>query len=441
MKLRTALITLSLASSLPIASLAQMNGALANTTSSRSASLGGATVASPASALDAMQGNPAGLAELSGRSLDLSVTSLFSTGSFANSVSNNGTIRTYAGTVPYGSFATPLGSGRFKLGIAVAPETMMSADWKYIDPPGGLGGTSYGLQQNKSAIITLRSAVGLGYIVNRKVSVGGTVGLIYNANTLHAPYIFQQQPVIAGLKTLLDLHTHGLGWNSSFGTIIAPNSNFKLGFAYKTKTSVHSHGDANGNAGAQFATIGAPFRPDFHYDAEVDTKFPQGFSGGVSWRAHRHATLNFQGDWINWSSAFDRLPVKLTNGNNADINSFVGSDAMEDVIPLQWRDQGVFGFGVESPLGEYLAFRGGYSYATNPVPSATLTPITAAILQNSIGTGVGYNHGRYALDFAYRIQLPTSEHVGQSSLLSGEYSNSRVDVAVQSLTLTSRFHF
>lgn len=421
--------------------VAQVNGELSNSLSSRSASLGGATVASPVSALEAMQGNPAGLTGLRGRSLDLSVTSLFTTGSFVNSVSNNGSIRGYAGTMPYGSFATPLGSGRWTLGIAVAPETAMSADWKYIDPPGGLGGTSYGLQQNKSAILTLRSAAGLGYTVNRRLAIGGTVGLVYNSNTLHAPYIFQEQPVIAGLKTLLDLHTHGLGWNSSFGAIITPSSSLKLGFAYKTKTSVHSHGDANGNAGAQFATLGAPFRPDFHYDAAVDTKFPQGFSGGISWRAHRHATLSFQGDWINWSSAFDRLPVKLTNGNNADINAFVGSDSMEDVIPLRWRDQGVFGVGIESPVGENVAFRAGYSYATNPVPSATMTPLTAAILQNSIGTGLGYSHGRYNLDFAYRVQLPASQSVGQSALLAGEYTNSRVDVAVQSLTVTSRFHF
>ncbi|HEX4488165.1 MAG TPA: outer membrane protein transport protein [Terriglobales bacterium] len=427
--------------SLSTLSFAQVDGALANTVSGRAASLGGATVAAPTSALEAMQGNPAGLAELNGRSLDLSVTSLFSTGSFTNSVSNNGSIRTYAGTLPYGAFAMPLGSGRLKLGILVAPETAMSADWKYIDPPGGLGGTSYGLQQNKSVILTLRSAVGLGYVVNRKVSIGGTVGLVYNSNTLHAPYIFQQQPVIAGLKTLLDLHTHGTGWNGTFGTIITPNNRFKLGLAYKTKTSIESHGDANGNAGAQFATLGAPFRPDFHYDAEVDTKFPQAFSGGISWRAQRYATLSFQGDWINWHDAFDRLPVKLTNGNNADINSFVGSSSMEDEIALQWRNQGVFGFGVESPVGEHLAFRGGYSYATNPVPSGTLTPLTAAILQNTIGTGVGYNRGRYNLDFAYRIQLPASERVEHSSLLAGEYSNSRVDVAVQSLTLTSRFHF
>jgi long-subunit fatty acid transport protein len=419
---------------------AQAGGALENGISSRATALGGATVASVASPLEAMQGNPATLTQLSGRSLDLSITSLFATGNFTNSVSSSGNIVTSAGTLPYGAFSTPLGS-RLKLGIAVAPDTLMTANWKYLDPPGGLGGTSYGLQQNKSAIIALRSAAGVGFVVNRKLSIGGTVGALYNANTLHAPYIFQEQPTLAGLKTLLDLHTSGVGWNGTFGALITPNSRLQIGLAYKTSTSVHSRGNASGNAAAQFATLGVNFRPDFHYTAEVDNKFPQAFSGGVSWLAHPRARLNLQGDWINWSNASDRLPVKLTNGNNADINSFVGSNSMEDFVPLHWRNQGVFGVGVESPLGEHFAFRGGYSYATNPVPSGTLTPMTAAILQNTIGTGVGYGRGHYAVDLAYQVQLPASAQVAQSSLRAGEYDNSRIAVAVHSVTLSNRIYF
>jgi len=420
---------------------AQASGALENGVSGRATALGGTTVASVASPLEAMQSNPATLTQLSGRSLDLSVTSLFATGSFSNSVSSSGNIVTSAGTVPYGAFSTPIGSGRFKLGFAVAPDTLMTANWKYLDPPGGLGGTSYGLQQNKSAILAMRSSVGLGFVVNRKLSIGGTFGAIYNSNTLHAPYIFQEQPTLAGAKTLLDLQTSGVGWNGSFGALVTASSKLRFGLAYKTATNVHSHGNASGNAGAQFATLGANFRPDFHYNAEVDNRFPQAFSGGVSWQAHPRARVNLQANWINWSDAFKSLPVKLTNGNNADINSLVGSNSMEDFVPLHWRDQGVFGISIETPVGEHLAFRSGYSYATNPVPSGTLTPMTAAILQNTIATGVGYARGHYALDLAYQVQLPATARVEQSSLLSGEYDNSRVEVAVHSVTLTNRFNF
>ena len=419
---------------------AQIGGALDNGISGRATSLAGATVATVTSPLEAMQGNPAGLSGLSGKSLEFSATTLFATGNFTNSVSSTGSIVTSAGTIPYGGFSMAL-SKRLTVGVAVAPDTLMTANWRYLDPPGGLGGTSYGLQQNKSAMVTLRSAAGLSYVVNKKLAIGGTFGAIYDKNTLIAPYIFQSQPTLAGAKTLLDLHTHGVGYNGSFGALISPNSRWRIGLAYKMSTSIHTHGDASGDAGAQFATLGVNAPATFHYDAEVDTKFPQAFSGGISWLVVPRLRVNLQGDWIDWSHSFNQLPVKLTNGTNATINSLVGGNSMQDVIPLQWRDQGVFGVGVESPVGEHLAFRGGYSYATNPVPSATLTPMTAAILQNTIGTGFGYSRGRYRLDLAYQVQLPSSQSVGQSSLKSGEYNNSRVEVAVHSVTLTNRIYF
>ena len=421
---------------------AQTVGALGNGVSGRTTAMGGATVASPLTTLEAMQSNPAALSQVNGKSLDLSFSSMFATGNFTNSVSNNGSIAPFAGAMPYGAFGMPLGSGRFKLGVSIAPDVMMSANWKYMDPPGGLNNTSYGLQQNKSAILGIRYAGGLGFAVNKKLSIGGTVGVINNRNTLQAPYIFQQEPTLAGAKVLLDLHTAGYGWNGSFGALYTPSSKLSFGVSYKTKTTVHSHGDASGNARQQFDALGATtFQGDFHYDAEVVTKFPQALSGGVSWQAHKRVRLNLQGSWVDWSNSFDRLPVFLTNGNNADLNGFVGSDKLNDVIPVQWRDQGVLGAGVESPMGEHLAFRGGYSYATNPVPSSTLTPMTAAILQHTLGTGVGYSRGNYNLDFAYQYQLPATERVGTSSLLSGEYNNSKVNVAVHSLTVTSRIHF
>jgi hypothetical protein len=78
---------------------------------------------------------------------------------------------------------------------------------------------------------------------------------------------------------------------------------------------------------------------------------------------------------------------------------------------------------------------------SNPVPSATLLPLTAAIMQNAIATGAGWTHGRMHLDAAYQVQLPSSESVGKSSILAGEYSNSQVRLMLQSVTATARVNF
>jgi len=77
----------------------------------------------------------------------------------------------------------------------------------------------------------------------------------------------------------------------------------------------------------------------------------------------------------------------------------------------------------------------------NPVPSSTLLPLTAAIMQNAIATGAGWSHGRWRYDAAYQAQLPATQSVGKSAILAGEYDNSRVRVSTQSLTLTARVKF
>jgi long-subunit fatty acid transport protein len=401
--------------------------------------------------LEAVEGNPAGLAGLNRRTLDLSGLALFAEGSFANSVDANGTLHSFAGAVPYAAFGTPVGASRWKAAIGFTPDLLMRADWRYGDPP-GTAGVSYGVQQNESKIVALRSSANLARNVGSKWAFGGGVGLVYNTNTLRAPYIFQQQPQLAGLKVLVDLNTRGFGWNGSAGAQWQPSGRVRLGLAWKSVTYIQSHGDLNGSASALFTTLGIAADPGFHYAAEVDNKLPQTAVAGVRWQASRRAIVSFEGGWTGWAGAFENLPVKLKGGSNATIDSVAGSPAIRDEVALHWRNQGSFRAGVEVPVKKQWTGRAGYSYASNPVPSATLTPLTAAILSNSLSAGAGYNpesSGKHAAwmpsawrwDVAYQAQLPATQSVGHSALLAGEYDNSRVRVSTQAVTVTARFNF
>src|SRR5207248_7495166 len=137
-------------------------------------------------------------------------------------------------------------------------------------------------------------------------------------------------------------------------------------------------------------------RPDFRYDAEVDTHFPQMVAAGLSWDVLPRWRLNFQIDWIDWSSSFNRLPIKLTNGNNADINGIVGSDTIKEEPRLSWHDRFVYRVGVEYAVLDNLSLRLGYAYGQSPVPDATLTPLTGVIMEHTIGAGAGYCWGSTA---------------------------------------------
>lgn len=411
-----------------------------NTASVRSNGMGGIYVASSTDVIDALAANPAGLAVLRGGNVDLVVDSVFARGSFSNSVNTNAALNTDPGVVPYGAFGMPIGHSRFSFGVGAMPELLSNADWRYVDAPGTAGAT-YGLQEQKSAIEAVRMAAGLGWAVSSKFSLGATVGAVYNTNTFDAPYIFQSQPALAGLKTLLDMHTSGVGWNASVGALAQPTRTLQIGVAWKSRTVINTSGNASGDAYAQFAALGVSAPSTFTYNAKVQNVLPQSIVANVAWRATPRWLLAFQTDWINWKEAFVTLPVSMADGTNAVINSLTGGNSFQDGVPLRWKDQYGFHVGVEHRLLESTVVRVGFAHANSPVPDSTLTPLDAAILKNEISTGVGYTHGNSRFDVSYGFRPEASQSVGQSSLLAGEYSNSTVHVGTQSVAVGYSYHF
>jgi len=416
------------------------NGVFPNGVGSRSAALAGANIAD-ATALGALAGNPAGLAWLASRSLDLSVTGLGAGGRFENGSNANGRMEGRAGVLPGVAYALPAGPHAMRIGLAVIPEAAMVANWRYVDAPGGWGGVTYGMQEHRSKIVVVRTAAGVALPVSPRLSLGGTVGVVYNQNGLKAPYVFQSQPTLKGAKTLLDLNTSGYGFCATLGATYQPRKDLALGLAYRTPTRVRSHGDASGNAQAQFDTVGVPFRPDFHYDAQVLTKFPQTVTLGGAWQAQPRTRLHLQTDWINWANAFDELPVSLTNGNNADINGFVGSSSLRDVVPLGWKNRVVWRGGVDYAYSDQLSIRAGYAHGRSPVPDGTITPMTAVLMEHSLAAGFGYQRGRYTWDVDSQLDLPSERRVASSSLQSGEYDNSLTRVTLGWVGMTMRVQF
>lgn len=413
----------------------QASGLFRNGIGARSSSLTGADVAVANDPLGAMYSNPAGLAYLTSQQLQLGATVGYVHGTFSNAANSNATLDKWGG-IPEMGFGLPLGDSPVSLGLSFMPEAALSANWTYVDAPGGLGGVSYGTQTHRSDITVLRTALGAAVKLGDKWSLGASVGLVYNDNKLKAPYVFQNTP-LAGAKTLLDLNTDGFGVNAQFGAIYRPNEHWQFGVSYRTETSVRSRGDANGDVGAQLALPSVPF----HYDAQVNNHFPQMATAGAAWQFHPRWRLSAQLDWINWSDSFDRLPVKLYNGSNAAVNAAMGGPEIEDEVPLNWKDQFVYRTGIEFTASKAWKIRAGYSYGSSPVPDATLTPLTAAITEHTIGIGAGWEHGRYTLDFGYQVELPAEQKVGTSALRSGEYNNSRTGVQIHWFSVTTGMKF
>ena len=428
---------------LSIPALLRADGIYRDGVGAKSMSLGGADVAWPGDPLSALSTNPAGLGFLEGNKLDLGVAGVIPTGHFTNRADTNGRMSDHLTAFPEGAAGFQLGHLPVTVGIGFYPVSGLIADWRYNDVPGGAdGATTYGNRKFKSEIIVLRTALGAAWQITPQISVGGSLGLVYNENKLQMPYIFQNQPALPkGFKTLLDLQTNGWGADGNFGVQYRPCDKFQMGVSYKTESRIVTHGDANGDAGAQLNNIGlGAAMHTFHYDAEVDNVFPQSVSAGFSWKPHQQWTLSGQIDWIDWN-AFNTLPVKLTRGSNSDVNGVVGSTSLGDNIPLKWTDRLVYRAGVEYAINETWALRAGYIFGKSPVPDSTLTPLTAVIAEHTLTTGVGWQRGPYGVDLAYQYSLPASRTIGTSSLQAGEANNSTVKVSIHTLAITASIKF
>lgn len=407
--------------------------------SAQSAALGGIFAGSGSGPTDALAANPAALSFLGRPMLEFSGMGVFANGSYRNSTGNPGSLQGSSGLAGSAAFGSRLGHSAFSVGAGIFPVSMLSDSWRFTDPV-GIAGASYGTQLNKSAFVALQSTTAAAWQVNRKLSIGVGFGILYNRNTLHSPYIFQNN-ALAGLKTLLDLHTSGVGYNGTFGMIYSPVKSLEFGTSYKTRTLVKSTGMATGDAGAQFDALGIPFQRTWQYDARVDNVFPQSAGAYVRWRTTSRLQTHLQADFVNWRRAFVDLPVRLTAGTNPDINSLLGSTSLNDSIPLRWKNQLTLRAGADYSVTEGTRVYAGYSHSNNPVPSSTLTPMTANIMQNGLATGLTFDKSRYRFGLAYQVNLPSEDSVAQSSLVGGEFNNSTTRLWLQTVVLSTGIRF
>ena len=151
---------------------------------------------------------------------------------------------------------------------------------------------------------------------------------------------------------------------------------------------------------------------------------------------HPQWRLALQLDWIDWADAFKTLPVDLSNGSSAAVNGAAGSSAIQDNVPLNWRNEFVYRGGLQYEWCQIFFSGAAIVTAQALCPDKTLTPLTAAITEQTVTAGVGYQWSRYKIDLAYQYDIPVTRNVGSSGLLSGEYSNSSIAVNLQWVVLT-----
>jgi long-chain fatty acid transport protein len=127
-------------------------------------------------------------------------------------------------------------------------------------------------------------------------------------------------------------------------------------------------------------------------------------------------------EWINFSQ-FEQLPLDI-GSNNALLPA--------RTIPEQWNDSWTCGFGLDWQFLPGWVVRGGYVFLQSPVPDDTLAPTLPDTDTHVMTLGLGYRHGRHAVDLGYALNFYEDRTITDSynPAYNGKYETSSQLISV-----------
>ena len=309
--------------------------------------------------------------------------------------------------------------------------------------PGGYGvdyvlnHSIFGPQPYESKGLLLKVLPSVSIRLGELLSVGGGVGFGYSETSLRLPYTFQTGP-LALQSGLIHLDTDGFGVTGNFGIQIRPIDGLVIGAAFISETFIKQDGrfdlDVTGSPLAGLVTD-----PTAIYDVEHVMRWPRSLAAGASY-TFEQGRISTDVAWFDWSSSFDDLSFKLSNGDNPEFDALVGTEP-SDKFPLNWDDSFSVRLGYEHFVSESTTLRIGYIYNHNPVPDSTLTPILPGILQHSISVGFGHEYRSIEFNASYQYAFSRTQEVGVSSILGGDFDQSSVRAEAHWLFLSVAVKF
>ena len=284
---------------------------------------------------------------------------------------------------------------------------------------------------------------------------GMTFGAMFAAPPTQGGFGYTEVTAAAAMSNLT-----ALGFGAKVGIAYKLNETISLGLSYTSPTSLtYKNGkatmdmtaqmnDAFGKAvqgymmqnpsatpeeaqGAimhQFAGMGIDLTKGAvaHYDLQVKLKFPQSVGLGTSIKATNALRFAFDVEWVDWKNAFGKMSLSMTNGENPNINTMLGTTGNFNIdFPMQWKDEIAFRFGGEYDVAPDLTIRAGYAYGSNPVPQETVFPVFPAIVDNHIMLGGSYAvTNPLTIHAAYELALNKQQNAAPHSTVAQEFNNS-----------------
>ncbi len=361
----------------------------------RAAGMGGAVTALGGSALD-LTVNPAHLARNSDY-LDLSLAANFARLEYddryidAKSGVAYESARRAHPVAPFPAMAYSNGSGRFGWGVALYLVGGGGGEFNDLPraPAADRATASENLLLSESIrfrFMLAKLSPGVAVALTERLRLGVAFDIAYarqfldrelrdaaRTRTLPGGVHYRSDPAVApGFKV---------------GALYRFRSNLHLGYAYESALRLPLDGDLFVDSNQ----IQLPQRAR----VSRDLGWPDRHSAGFAWSADR-LTLSFDVRFTPWSSHFRSMRFVLAENRVA---LPLGVNSNQFVMNLRWRDQWVYGAGLEYDF-DRLQLRGGYSYGRSPISARGASPFLGATTEHHLSAGLSVKAGAGRIHFA-----------------------------------------
>lgn len=430
-----------------------------------------------------MMSNPAGLSFVNQSMVNVDISMMYPSLHFQNKLNNvDGDDNIFP--LPSASYLRSCDCSDFTWGVGFFTAGGMGADYMLNH---ALYGTTK--QEYHSKLASMQGGLSAAYKFNEHFSVGASLHLVYSMLEFSMPFSlnpmamqgvanpmtgmtfgqmfagtppngFGYDEVTASAK-MTDLTA--IGFNGKIGVAYKVDNKLSFGLSYTLPTSLTYTGgkatmdmtaqlnDAFGKAvmgammqgmtqaqaqayvAGMFTQLGIDMSKGVvaNYDLDVDLTFPSSIGFGVSYKATDCLMLAADVEYLMWESAFDKMTLKLKNGNNSNINKMMGNSGAFDIeFPMNWENSLMIKIGGEYLATKELTLRLGYAYNSNPVPQSTIFPIFPAVVENHVMAGASYKVSNpITINAAFEMALNNSVTASNPSLIANEFDGSTSELS------------
>jgi len=302
--------------------------------------------------------------------------------------------------------------GRFAYGMGFFAPAGFSSKYT-MNGPAQLPGP----QQYKSLGMMMKLLPGIAYQATDRLSLGATLGVGINHMEVEGPYYLQSPGAFQGTPSVFDLQATGVAPVWSAGLQYKLSDRTTVGLSYIGESHFRNHGDTV----MQIPQIGVN-----EYQTALHVNWPQSVGAGLKHQLFPKLTVAADVIWYDWSEAKENYTAHFSQPTNPIIAALAPS--LQEQFPLNWRDSVSVRLGAEYQLCCCRTLRAGYAYHRNPIPDDTLTPWIQATLEHAVSLGYGWKfNDAWSLDTAYQYNWGSDRHVGASSLVGGDFSDSTIE--------------